>query len=184
MGIVVGGGDIARQYIRAASELGLSHENQDRIAIQASRLNARLVGMRLLGQDSVPESVNEMISMLRRRRMAVMAGIKPGITTDTVAALVAKAWGAALLVKASDREGIFTSDPSTDKNAKLLREISYAELKEILGGRHRPGIHSIVDPVAVDQIIRYRIKLVVIDGRDPRNVLMAVRGREIGTRVS
>ena len=184
MGIVVGGGDVARQYIRAASDLGLSHEEQDRIAIQASRLNARLVGMKLVGQDSVPESVSEMLSMLKRRRTAVMAGLKPGITTDTVAALVAKAWGADLLVKASNREGIFTSDPLTDKNAKLLRKISYAKLKEILGGSHRPGIHSIVDPVAVDQIIHDRIKLVVIDGRNPRNVLLAVRGLEIGTMVS
>jgi len=184
VGIVVGGGDVARRYIRAASELGLSHEDQDRIAIQASRLNARLVGMKLVGQDSVPESVSEMISMLKRKRMAVMAGLKPGITTDTVAALVAKAWGADLLVKASNREGIFTSDPSTDKNAKLLRKISYAKLKEILGGSHRPGIHSIIDPVAVDQIIHDRIKLVVIDGRNPRNVLLAVRGLEIGTKVS
>src|SRR5438309_4688361 len=184
IGVVVGGGNIARQYIRAAKSLGLSNEDQDRIAIQASRLNARLVGMKLVGQDSVPESISEMISMLKGRKMAVMAGLKPGITTDTVAALVAKAWGADLLVKASNREGIFTSDPSKDKNAKLLREISYAKLKEVLGGRHRPGIHSIVDPVAVDQIVHDRIKLVVIDGRNPRNVLLAVRGLEIGTRVS
>src|SRR5438128_1756688 len=126
IGVVVGGGDIARQYIRAAKSLGLSNDDQDRIAIQASRLNARLVGMRLNGQDLVPESVDDMLSLLRGKKVAVMAGLKPGITTDTVAALVAKAWNADLLVKASNQQGIYTADPSRDRSAKLLREISYA----------------------------------------------------------
>jgi uridylate kinase len=184
IGVVVGGGDIARQYIRAAKSLGLSNEDQDRIAIQASRLNARLVGMKLNGQDLIPESVDDMLSLLRGKKVAVMAGLKPGITTDTVAALVAKAWNADLLVKASNQRGIYTADPSTDRSAKLLREISYSELKQILGGSHRPGIHSIVDPVAVDEIIRNKTRLVVIDGRTPGNVLLAVRGKEVGTIVS
>lgn len=184
IGIVVGGGDIARRYIHAANELGLSRDEQDTIAIQASRLNASLVGMKLHGQDSVPDSVNKMTSMLRRRRVAVMAGLKPGITTDTVAALVAKAWRADLLVKASNREGIFTSDPAKDSGATLLQRISYAELRKLLGGSHTPGIHSIIDPMAVNQIIRNRIRLVVIDGRNPRNVLSAVRGENVGTRIA
>src|SRR5439155_12740398 len=150
--------------------------DQDRIAIQASRLNARLVGMKLNGQDLVPESVDDMLSLLRGKKVAVMAGLKPGITTDTVAALVAKAWNADLLVKASNQQGIYTADPSRDRSAKLLREISYAELKQILGGSHRPGMHSIVDSVAVDEIIRNKTRLVVIDRRIPGNVLLAVSG--------
>lgn len=184
IGVVVGGGAVARQYIAAANELGLSHEQQDKIAIQVSRLNAGLVCTKIGGQISVPTSANEMISLLRRRRVAVMGGLRPGITTDTVAAMIAEAWKADLLVKASDRDGIFTSDPAIDKEAKLLHEISYDQLKKILGGKHRPGIHSIVDPVAVDMIVKQRIRLIVIDGRNTRNVLLAVQGEKIGTTVS
>jgi len=180
---VVGGGALARQYITAAKSLGLPHECQDSIAIQASRLNAGLVSMKMGAHVSVPTSVDEMITVLRRRRIAVMGGLKPGITTDTVAVMVAEAWGADLLVKASDREGIFTSDPAVDKSAKLLHEISYDELKQILGGTHHPGIHSIVDPVAVDRIIARRIRLIVVDGSNPSNALLAVRGEKVGTIV-
>ena len=45
VGVVVGGGQVAREYIKAASEMGLSPYQQDTVAIHASRLNARLVAM-------------------------------------------------------------------------------------------------------------------------------------------
>jgi uridylate kinase len=49
---------------------------------------------------------------------------------------------------------------------------------------HRPGIHSIVDPVAVRYITKNRLKLVVINGSNPSNVLKAIRGEPVGTLVS
>jgi uridylate kinase len=57
-------------------------------------------------------------------------------------------------------------------------------MQQILGGKHKPGIHSIVDPVAVEHLMRSRVKLVVLDGSDPRGVLKAVRGEKVGTTVS
>ena len=57
-------------------------------------------------------------------------------------------------------------------------------MKEILGGSHRPGIHSIVDPVAVDRLTESRIKLVVLNGADAKGVVRAVHGERIGTVVS
>ena len=46
VGVVVGGGGIAREYIKSASDMGLSPYQQDTVAIHASRLNARLVAMK------------------------------------------------------------------------------------------------------------------------------------------
>ncbi len=181
--VVVGGGKIAREYIEAARNLGLSRSTQDTIAIQASRLNARLVGLKL-GAPSVPTTVGGMVSRLREGRIAVMGGLKPGITTDTVATLIAEAWHSDILIKASNQDGVYTSDPRTDKSARLLHKISYPRLVEILGGTHSPGIHSIVDPVAVEMIAKQRIRLVVVNGTRPENVLDAVAGRAVGTLVS
>ncbi|MDA4122879.1 MAG: UMP kinase [Thaumarchaeota archaeon] len=181
--VVVGGGKIAREYIEAARSLGLSRSAQDSVAIQASRLNARLVGLKL-GAPSVPTSVGGMVSRLRKRRIAVMGGLKPGITTDTVATLIAEAWHSDALIKASNQDGIYTSDPRTDKSARLLHKVSYQRLVEILGGTHSPGIHSIVDPVAVEMIAKQRIRLIVVNGERPENVLDAVEGRAVGTLVS
>ena len=112
-----------------------------------------------------------------------MGGLKPGITTDTVAAVVAQRWRADILVKASDQNGVYTEDPRTNKKAKKLDKITYERMKQILGGSHKPGIHSIVDPVAVDQLMESRVKLVVLNGADARSVVKAIHGEKIGTVV-
>ena len=181
--VVVGGGRVARDYIRSARGMGLSPYQQDTVAIHASRLNARLMAMKLGGVSSVPTSIDGMLQRLARNRVAVMGGLKPGITTDTVAAIVAKRWDADLLVKGSDQDGIFTADPKKNRKAKMLDRLTYERMKEILGGEHTPGIHSIVDPVAVQHLAESRIKLIVLNGANPRNMLKAVRGEKIGTLV-
>jgi uridylate kinase len=182
--VVVGGGEVARDYIDSARGMGLSSFQQDTIAIHASRLNARLIAMKLGGVSSVPTSIDGMLQRLARNRVAVMGGLRPGITTDTVAAIVAHRWNADLLVKGSDQDGIYTADPRTVKDAKKLSRITYERMKQILGGDHRPGIHSIVDPVAVDELAGSRVLLVVLNGSNPKNVLKAVHGEKIGTVVS
>jgi len=182
--VVVGGGEISREYIRSAAAMGLSTYQQDTVAIHASRLNARLVAMKLGGVSSVPTSIDGMLQRLARNRVAVMGGLKPGITTDTVAAIVAAKWRADILVKASDQNGIYTEDPRVNKKAKKLDRLTYEKMKQILGGSHRPGIHSIIDPVAVDQLVESRVKLVVLNGADPKGVIRAIHGEKIGTVVS
>ena len=182
--VVVGGGDVSRKYINSARDMGLSPYQQDTIAIHASRLNARLVAMKLGGVSSVPTSIDGMLLRLARNRVAVMGGLRPGITTDTVAAIVAQRWHADLLVKGSDQDGIYTEDPKKNRRAKKLDKISFDKMKEILGGTHKPGIHSIVDPVAVDQLLTSKVMLIVINGFEPRGVLKAVHGEKIGTIVS
>ena len=180
--VVVGGGSVARQYINIAREAGLPPEAQDRIAIQVSRLNARLFGLSL-GVDDVATTARAAVSEVKKHHIAVMGGLKPGITTDTVATLVAEAWHADLILKASDQKGIYTEDPRKSPSAKLLPAISYERLVEILGGEHSPGIHSIVDPVAVRRIAKSRIRLVVFKGDDPENVLRVINGERVGTTV-
>ena len=182
--VVVGGGQVSRDYIRSAAAMGLSSYQQDTIAIHASRLNARLVAMKLGGVSSVPTSIDGMLQRLARNRVAVMGGLRPGITTDTVAAFVAQRWRADLLVKASDQRGIYTADPRTDKKAKKLDKITYEKMKAILGGTHQPGIHSIIDPVAVDELMKSRIRLVVLDGSASGAVVKAVHGEQVGTLVT
>jgi uridylate kinase len=182
--VIVGGGQVSREYIKSASEMGLSPYQQDTVAIHASRLNARLVAMKLGGVSSVPTSIDGMLQRLARNRVAVMGGLKPGITTDTVASMVAQRWRADIMVKASDQAGIYTEDPRTNKKAKKLDRITYEKMKQILGGSHHPGIHSIIDPVAVDHLIESRVRLVVLNGTDARGVIKAVHGEKIGTVVS
>lgn len=184
VGVVVGGGPLARTYIASARELSLPRELQDMIAIEASRLNAKLLAMKL-GVKRVSTTIEGMTTELDKNGVGVMGGLRPGITTDTVAAILGDAWGADLLVKASDQDGIYTADPRTDKDAKLLHSLSYQDLVKILGGaQHRPGIHSIVDPVAARFVAKHKLRLVVTNGFNPSNVRKALLGERVGTLVS
>ncbi|MDG6977477.1 MAG: UMP kinase [Nitrososphaerota archaeon] len=184
VGVVVGGGPVARSYIGTAKELGLPRESQDMIAIEASRLNAKLVAMEF-GVKRVSTTIQGMTLELRENGTGVMGGLRPGITTDTVAAVLGDAWKADLIIKASDQDGVYTADPREDREAKLLHNLSYQDFVRILGGgKHRPGIHSIVDPVAVKFIAKHRLRLVVTNGFFPSNVRKAMLGERVGTLVS
>ncbi len=182
IGLVVGGGKLAREFIHIAKKLNLSREKQDTIAIEISRVNAKLFSMKL-GIDLVPRNINSMISNLETKGIGVMGGLKPGITTDTVAAILSSKWKADLLIKCSDQSGIYSADPKVHSNAKKLDMITYEELTKLVGEEHRPGIHTIVDPIAVRYLKRQRLKMVVVDGYDPTNLIKVVEGKKIGTTV-
>ena len=184
VGVVVGGGAVAREYIKAARSLKLSSSQQDLAAIDASRLNASIVSMELGIKGTVPTTISTMVKALSKKKVAVMGGLKPGITTDAVATLLAQSWHANLMIKGSDQEGIYTADPRKDKSAKKLSRITHARMREILGVAYKPGVHSIVDPVAVKLLAKSKIKLIVLKGTNPKSVLMAVHGKKIGTLVS
>jgi uridylate kinase len=49
--------------------------------------------------------------------------------------------------------------------------------------RHKAGMHQIVDPEAVKVLKRKRVKLVVVNGFKPENILLAVQGERVGTVV-
>lgn len=183
---VTGGGEIARNFIKVAKNLGLAEEAQDELAIKASRLVAELLQKKLEDEacQKIPKSVKEAKKCLEKGKIAVMGGLKPGMTTDTVAALVAKAIKADMLVKATDQEGIYTKDPKKHKDAKLLKRIKIEDLEKIFEeNRHKAGIHQILDPKAIKILKKLKIKLIVVNGFQPENVELALKEIPIGTLV-
>ena len=181
--VIVGGGPISREYIREAEKLNLSKTERDWLAILVSRVNARFF-IDLLGLPRIiPETIEDCVRVFRKKRLAVMGGLKPGMTTDTVAALVAKSVKAELLLKASDQEGIYTADPRKDPEAKKIDRLTFKELGNLLRGEHEPGIHKILDPVAVQILSRNRIRVIVLDGSKPKNILSAIEGKPTGTSI-
>jgi len=183
--VVVGGGSVARDFIRVAEGMGLSEWDKDEVAIAVSRLIAQLLARRLgdLGSRVVPTSIEEALRSLGRGEIVVMGGLKPGMTTDAVAAMIAERIGADLLVKAADQDGIYTKDPRRYSDAEKIDELSFDELFGLFEeDRHRAGIHQILDPEAVRILRRRRrTKTVVVNGFDPENVALAVKGEKVGT---
>ncbi|MCW4021443.1 MAG: UMP kinase, partial [Candidatus Bathyarchaeota archaeon] len=184
--VIVGGGTPARQFIQLAKDLGLSEQEQDEAAISVSRLLAQLLAMMLGGLNwkTAPASMSEVSKALQENGTVIMGGLRPGMTTDTVAALVASEVDASLIVKATDQEGIYTKDPKRHPDARKLDELCFNELDRLLEeDRHKAGIHQIIDPEAVRILKEKRIKMVIVNGFKPDNVVAAIRGERIGTTI-
>lgn len=184
---VVGGGSLAREFIKVAKELGLEEHNRDWAAIHVSRLFAQLftLGLGDSGCGCVPVSVDEAEACLETGKVVVLGGLRPGMTTDSVAALVGEKIKADLLVKGSNVDGIYDKDPKKFSGAKKLDTIKFDDLGKIFeADTHRAGINQIIDPEAVKILQRCRLKTVVVDGFDSNNVFLAVSGEKIGTVIT
>lgn len=184
--VVVGGGSLAREFISIAKTLGLDMQAQDEIAISVSRLFAQLF-LKTLGNlacEKVALTLNDAAACLSGGKIVVMGGLKPGITTDAVAALVAEHVNGELLVKGTDQEGIYSKDPRKYSDAVKLDRLSFDDLQGVFSeNQHKAGMHQIVDPEAVKVLKRERVKLVVVNGFTPENILLAVQGESVGTVV-
>jgi uridylate kinase len=49
--------------------------------------------------------------------------------------------------------------------------------------QHMAGMHQVVDSEAVKILKRKRVKLIVVNGFKPENILAAVQGEKVGTVV-
>jgi uridylate kinase len=184
--VVVGGGSMAREFIATAKNLGLDMQAQDEIAISVSRLFAQLFLKKLgkLACDKVAFTLDDAAKCLEDDKVVVMGGLKPGITTDAVAALVAEHLGGELLVKGTDQEGIYNTDPRKHADAMKLDHLSFDDLQGVFSeSQHKAGMHQIIDPEAVKVLKRKRVKLIVVNGFKPENILAAVQGAKVGTVV-
>jgi uridylate kinase len=184
--VVVGGGSLAREFISIAKNLRLDMRAQDEIAISVSRLFAQLflTALENLACSKVAVTLDDAAKCLSDGKIVVMGGLKPGITTDAVAALVAEHVGGELLVKGTDQDGIYSKDPRKYPDAVKLDHLSFDDLQTVFSqSRHKAGIHQIVDPEAVKVLKRERVKLVVVNGFNPENILLAVQGDKVGTVV-
>ncbi len=183
---VVGGGQLAREFILAAKNLDLPMRSQDEVAISVSRLFAQLILEKLggAGYGKVAVTLDEAADCLAKGKILVMGGLKPGITTDAVAALVAERVKADMIVKGTDQDGVFDRDPRKHKDAIKLDHLFLDDLCKVLElNKHEAGLHQVIDPVAIEVLKRTHTKLVVVNGFKPENVLAAVNGENVGTTI-
>ncbi|MDB4861309.1 UMP kinase [Alphaproteobacteria bacterium] len=140
--LIIGGGNIFRG-VKGASE-GIDRSTSDYMGMLATIMNA-LSLQSCLEQINLPTRVQSAISMsqiaepyikrkavrhLEKNRIVIFAAGtgNPFFSTDTAASLRASEMGCSKILKATKVSGIYDSDPNLNKNAKLIKNITYSEV--------------------------------------------------------
>lgn len=186
--VVTGGGEPAREYIQATRKFGVPSAHLDKIGIDVTRLHARMLISALgdLATADPPTTIEGAVRVAFKNKVPVMGGTAPGQTTDTVAAMLAKASGSELLIFFSDVGAVYTADPKVDPKAKKIEEMTSRELFELFAGRKaEPGMKMIIDPVAAKLIERFKIKTLVVGKHEIKRLSEIIRGaKHSGTTIT
>ena len=104
---------------------------------------------------------------------------------DTLAAIVAQSVKADLLVLLSDIDGLYTADPHTDPNAKLIPEINAIgeDVLALAGGSGtKLGTGGMVTKLQAAKIcLQSGCSMVITNGNRPENLYDILDGKSIGT---
>ena len=107
---------------------------------------------------------------------------------DTLAAIVATSIGADKLVLLSDIDGLYTADPHTHPEAKLIDHIaSISPEVQALGGgsASNQGTGGMATKLkAAKMCMDAGCEMVICNGAEPDNLYAVVEGRAVGTRFS
>ena len=187
--VVVGGGNIFRGVSKAAE--GMDPASADYMGMLATVINS-LALRDALEKVGVPTRVQSAISMrqlsepyirlrairhLEKGRVVIFAAGtgNPFFTTDTTAALRAVEIGAESVMKATNVDGVYDADPTTNPDATLLKEVTYMQvIAEDL---------KVMDSTAITMCKDHNLPITVFNISTPGNIVKAVRGEVLGTQV-
>jgi uridylate kinase len=185
--VITGGGKIARLYINLARRLGSDEATLDIMGIEVSRLNARLLIIALngLAYSQVPTDLEKVAIAVESGKIVVVGGFHPGQSTNATSALIAEKIKASKFLNATDVDGIYNSDPNTNKNSKLFKEVTIEQCMKILqSGSSMAGTYDLMDIVALKVIERSNISTRVLRS-DVANIKNAINGKHwIGTEIA
>ena len=190
LAITVGGGNIFRGLAGAAE--GLDRAQADYIGMLATIMNALALqeGLERAGVDTRVQSAISMqevaepyirrkaIRHLEKGRVVIFAGGtgNPYFTTDTTAALRACEIDAEAILKATQVDGIYDSDPHANPDATKFDEISYMEVLS-------RELH-VMDSTATTLCMDNGIPIIVFNLHKPGNIDRVLKGEHVGTTVS
>jgi len=190
LAVVVGGGNFVRGTI--LHRAGFDRAAADYMGMLATVINALALqdALERLGVETRVQTAIEMrelaepyirrkcLSHLEKGRIVILAAGtgNPFFTTDTTAALRATEIGADVMLKATNVDGVFSADPSVDKNATKFDFLSYMDVLNL-------GL-KVMDSTAISLCMDNKLPIIVFNLKKKGNIEKAVAGERIGTLIA
>ena len=190
LSVVIGGGNIIRG-MTAASQ-GMDRANADYMGMLGSVINAMALqdSLEKVGVDTRVLSAVEVnqvaefyirrraIRHLEKGRVVIFGGGtgNPYFTTDTAAALRAAEIHAEVILKATQVDGVYSSDPVEDPDAVRYEKLSFKEAME--------KDLRFMDQAAIALCRENNLPIVVFDMGVAGNIHKVALGESVGTTVS
>ena len=187
LSIVIGGGNVWRG-VRDGGGV-IDRVNSDSMGMLATVINA-IALQSAIEEAGVPTRVLTSINIyqlaepfvrrkalrhLEKGRIVIFAGGtgNPFFTTDSAAALRASEINADVLLKATQVDGVYDSDPRKNPDAKLISRITYAEAisKQL----------QFMDTAALALCLENKVPVQVFNLHKKGNIQKALCGEEVGT---
>jgi len=179
--IVVGGGSFARRYQSLADKVdsNVSDSNKDWIGIAATKMNAALLRA-VFGKSAHHLIFDKRYKIKRFGHYSVIigSGWKPGWSTDFVSFQIAIDFGIEEVIILSETNYIYTANPHKDKKAKIIKEITWKDYRNLIPKKWSPGMRVPIDPVAAKLAQRNRLKVVEINGKNFSNFEKLLDGKK------
>jgi len=188
--IVVGGGNIfrGRQVGEESFDMAVAHQmgmvgtvlNGLGLEESFEELGVPARMMTAVRMDSVAEPFfrRKALHHLEKGRIVIFAGGtgNPFFTTDTAAALRACETNCDLILKATDVDGVYDSDPKKNPDAKLYKNVSFREAIE--------KNLKVMDSTAFAMCSENTKPIIVFNIKDLKDISKILKGGEMGTLVS
>jgi uridylate kinase len=165
----------------AADSMGMLATVINAIALQDA-LERRGLSTRVLSAIEMralaePYIRRRAVRHLEKGRVVILAAGTghPYFTTDTAAVLRAVELSADVLLKGTKVDGVFSADPRLDPRAVRYERLSYPEVIE--------RRLEVMDLTAFTMGMDHRLPIVVFNVTVPGNLVLALQGRAVGTRV-
>ncbi len=187
--VVIGGGNIFRGA-------GLAQGGMDRVtgdhmgmlatvinclalqdAVERKGLHCRVMSALKINQVCEDYIRRRAVRHLEKGRVVVFAAGtgNPYFTTDSAASLRATEINADLMLKATKVDGVYDSDPATNSNAKLYKQLTY---DQVLGDKLK-----VMDATAIVMCRDNKIPLRVFNMFNQGDLKRIALGEDVGTSV-
>lgn len=186
--VVIGGGNIWRgrdnQMMNscASDDIGMLATVMNAISLKEAllQLGEKAEVLTSIQMDKIATFYNRetALNLLNHNVITIFAsGIaNPCFSTDTTAALRAIEINADIILKSTNVDGVYDSDPKKNIDAVKLNNITYHSIIE--------NNLNVIDLTAASLCLEHNVPMLIFNGTNPYNIINALEKENIGTLIN